>query len=103
MKLVEGDPEAVGWVDILDHNNDLDGIGIGALVSLECDVYIPDVVRPFSRAGAGELMDMLNVMDAIAPVAEDLGLDVGGIPNKGPERCREAVRLYGDVSPRRRR
>lgn len=45
------DAEALAWVDVLDPDADFDGIGIGAMVSWECDLYVPEVIQAMSESG----------------------------------------------------
>src|SRR5947207_1601526 len=42
LTLVDADPEAVGWLEVMDPNENLPSAGIGAMISVECDIYIPD-------------------------------------------------------------
>jgi len=71
-------PEALGWVDVVDADTDMRGIGIGAMVSWECDVYVPDVIRMLSKAGGA--LDAVRTMRALLPAALALGLDIEGVP-----------------------
>ncbi|HEY3381823.1 MAG TPA: hypothetical protein VGK32_08650 [Vicinamibacterales bacterium] len=71
-------PDALGWLDIMDADADLAGIGIGAMVSWECDVYVPDVVRMLARAGGA--LDALRMMRGLLPNAHAFGLDTSGLP-----------------------
>ena len=72
------DPEAVGWIDVLDPGADLQNVGIGAIVAWECDIYIPDVVQALARSG--EALPAIAMMQRLAPAAEALGLDTAGVP-----------------------
>src|SRR5450759_2833286 len=51
LRAAEVDPEALGWADVVDPDTDFGGIGIGAVISWECDVYVPDAIRMLSKAG----------------------------------------------------
>lgn len=92
IKLAQQDPELSGWVDVLDPDTELATVGVGAIVSSECDVYVPDVVRALSnKGGLGEALDAINQM---MPFAAALGLDTeSGLPPKAEQ---DAVRGFID-------
>lgn len=71
--------EDLGWVDVLDPASDLEGIGIGAMVSWECDIYVPDVIQAMARSG--EALQAIEMMQSLRPAAEAFGLDTDGIPD----------------------
>jgi len=77
----KGDPEALGWIDVTDPDSDFDGLGLGAMISWECDIYIPDVIKMMS--GSGEMRQALDMMQNLLPSAEALGLDIAGVPSTG--------------------
>lgn len=81
----KSDPEQVGWIDVLNPQVDLADVGIGAMISWECDVYIPDSVRTLMSAGGagGELDKMLRLM----PQARTLGLSMEGLPGEDELRA----------------
>lgn len=80
LSLVETDPESAGWVE-LSQLSDLAEVGYGALVTAECELFVPDAVQLMAgQGGAGEaLQAMLDLM----PHAEALGLDMGDVPEAG--------------------
>ena len=49
----EESPEVLGWIEILQPDEDFEGIGIGIMVSWECDLFIPNVVRIFTGPMGG--------------------------------------------------
>ena len=65
----------------------MDGIGIGALVDIECEVYVPQVIQALSAQGG--LTDALDTMDVLMPFADLFGLDTSNLPEP---RQREAMR-----------
>jgi hypothetical protein len=93
LTLMEADPEAAGWWNVGDPDTDLASAGIGAMIQVECDVYIPDVIRAMSQGQ--ELTRALDAMDAMMPFAEILDLNVEGMPSKAE---RQAARGFGDFS-----
>lgn len=74
----EADPEGLGWLEVLDPDVDLQDVGIGAMISWECDLYVPDVIRMLSRAGGAA--EAISMMRALLPAAKALGLDTEGVP-----------------------
>jgi len=90
IQLAQQDPELSGWVDVLDPDTELASVGVGAIVSTECDVYVPDIVRALSTSGGlGEALDTIN---QIMPFAAALGLDTeSGLP---PTHEQDAVKGF---------
>jgi hypothetical protein len=78
--LAEEDQELSGWVEVFDPDTDLPGIGVGAMLSLECEIYVPDAVKVLT--GATELNDALAMLDGLMPVADTLGLDTSKMPSE---------------------
>jgi hypothetical protein len=72
--------EALGWVDVSQPDVDLEGIGTGAMVALECELYVPDAVKMTSQASG--MLPMLKMLQDISPAAKSLG----------PGRVRDAQR-----------
>lgn len=77
----DADPDALGWVDVRDPEVDFAGIGIGAMISWECELFVPENVRALARSG--EMLPAIELMQSLAPMAETLGLDLDGIPSVG--------------------
>lgn len=72
------DPERLGWIDVMDPDADFASAGVGAMVSWECDVFVPDAVKMISQAGGAA--PLLDTMRALLPAARALGLETGTIP-----------------------
>lgn len=79
LRAADAEPEALGWVEVLKADTDLDGIGVGAMVSWECDVYLPDIIQIMSRSG--QALEAIGMMENILPIARTLGLDTDGLPD----------------------
>jgi hypothetical protein len=77
-ELATNDAERAGWINVLVPDSDLDGVGIGALIDIECEVYVPDLVKALSPAGG--LTEALDMLDTLRPMAGVLGLDMPGLP-----------------------
>ncbi len=90
VQLAKSDPDANAWVDVLELDTELAEVGIGTIVEIECEIYVPDTVKMLSAAGG--LPQALDQLDALTPFAAALGLDTeSGLPNKGE---RDAVRGF---------
>jgi hypothetical protein len=79
LRAAQAGPEALGWVDVVQPDVDLDGIGLGAMLAWECDLYIPEVVQVLARSG--EALGAIGMMQNLLPMARRLGLDTEGLPN----------------------
>lgn len=80
LKAAADDPERLGWIDVGDPDTDLEEVGIGAMISWECEIYVPDIVKMLSPAGgAAEAIDMMR---SLSPLARTLGMDLKGIPKE---------------------
>lgn len=77
VSLTEAQPDLSGWVEVLEVERDLPMLGIGAIISLECDIYIPDFVRAMR-----DMPQALDQLDAMMPLAETFGFDLSGLPPK---------------------
>ena len=77
-RLARSDVEASGWIDVVDPDTDLKGIGIGALIDLECEVFIPETIKALSPSGG--LAQAIEQIQALAPIAALFGSDVSGMP-----------------------
>jgi hypothetical protein len=86
-------PEALGWVEVVQPDVDFADIGIGAMVSWECDLYIPDVVQSLARSG--DALTAINLMQRVLPAATVLGIDTAGLP--GEEQMRAAADLIAGL------
>lgn len=98
--LVEGAPDEAGWVELA-HLGQLADVGHGALVSAECEIYIPDAVRMF--AGEGGAAEALDMMSALLPHADALGLDTAGIPEAQQMQAMSTLLVENEFGPRRGR
>ena len=72
------DPERLGWTEVTDPDTDFEGIGIGAMVTWECDLYVPETVKMLSKAGGA--LPVLEMMRKVLPAASALGLNTHGVP-----------------------
>ena len=79
LKAASDDPEALGWIEVLDPEADFEDVGIGAMIAWECDIFVPDIVQTMARSG--EALSAIGMIQSLAPAAEALGLDTAGVPS----------------------
>lgn len=80
LKAAELQPEALGWIEVIQPEVDLQDVGRGAMVAWECDLSTPEVIQMLSQAG--DAAGALSAMAQMLPSAEKLGLDVAGLPDQ---------------------
>ncbi|MHA6752182.1 DUF6414 family protein [Dermacoccus nishinomiyaensis] len=73
------EPEVVGWIEVSQPDLEFANAGTGAFVEWECDVYIPEAIAVMSNHAG--LSSTLELMKALMPSAEALGLDMEGVPD----------------------
>lgn len=78
LRAANEDPGDLGWVEVAQPDADFDGIGLGAMLAWECDLYVPEIVRVLARSG--EAVAAIGLMRNLMPVARRLGLDTEGLP-----------------------
>lgn len=79
--LARADVDSSGWTDVVNPDSDFVGIGIGALVELECEIYIPEMIKALSPSGG--LAQAVEQLQALAPLAAVFGSEVTGMPAAG--------------------
>lgn len=77
-RLAVADVEASEWVEVVNPQDDLASIGIGALVDIECEIYEPEMIKAISRNGG--IAQVIDQMQALAPLAAMMGKDIAGLP-----------------------
>lgn len=75
LRAAADDAESLGWIEALQPEVDLSGAFIGAMVSWECDLFVPEIVQTLARSG--EFLDALGMMEKVLPAAKALGLETG--------------------------
>ncbi|MEU4404146.1 hypothetical protein AB0F88_06450 [Streptosporangium sp. NPDC023963] len=80
LELATAAPDASGWIEILDAEEGLKDAGFGAMISVECDAYVPDIIKALTPQGG--LAEALGQVEAFLPYAETFELDVSGMPSK---------------------
>ncbi len=78
-------PEDLGWVEVVQPDIDLADIGVGAMISWECEVFVPDIIQTLARSG--EAMNALSTIQELLPLAADLGLKTDGLPSRAEMRA----------------
>lgn len=74
----DADPESLGWWTVGDPESDFPQVGIGAMVEWECDLYVPDFVKTFSRSGGAR--EAIELLQTFRPMADQFGLETEGLP-----------------------
>ncbi len=93
LEIAEKYAEEIAWIDVLEPDTELDQAGFGAMVAGEAEFYVPQVVQLLA---SGELSRSLDLIDRIEPLADMLGLDKQGMPDKqGREAARSLVDAIG--------
>lgn len=72
------DAETLGWIEVLQPDEDLSDIGMGAMVQWQCEVYMPDSIKRMQLKGG--FGDALDAMESLLPAAKALGLETAGLP-----------------------
>lgn len=90
-------PEELAWVDVMDPDSEFAEIGLGAFVEWECDVFIPESVAVLSKSAG--LRATLRQVQALAPAAQALGLDMEGLPASPEMQAMEDFLDNLDVPP----
>jgi hypothetical protein len=78
-EMATADVERSGWTSVVSPDDDLNDVGIGALIDIECEVYVPDMIRALSSTGG--MTDALNMFDTLLPLADIFGLDTTKAPD----------------------
>lgn len=78
--LAVSDKARSGWIQVTDVEVDLRTVRTGALVELECDIYVPEAIKAFAPKGG--MNDALAFMEQLGPHADLLGLDRTNMPTK---------------------
>lgn len=96
-KLALEDVEASGWVDVVDPDTDLNGLGTGALIEIECEIYVPEIVKALSPSGG--LAKAIGQIEAFAQIAPAFGTELTGMPGQGQLDAMKSVAglLGGDA------
>lgn len=72
LKAAEQRPEDLAWVEVVQPDADFRDIGVGAMVSWECEIYVPEFVR--MMAASGEMVGAMDMMRTMLPAAKGMGL-----------------------------
>jgi hypothetical protein len=80
LKAGELQPDALGWVEVNQPAVDFKEIGIGAMVSWECELTTPEFVHMASSFG--QAAQAMKFAAAIKPRAAAFGLDTSQLPDE---------------------
>jgi hypothetical protein len=79
MTALEADTERYAYEDVLDLEESFGRIAVGAMLTLECELEVPPMVRLFSQPE--QLDEMLGLMEAFGPVASVFGGETADLPS----------------------
>lgn len=91
VRAVKGNEESFGWYDILDPDRDFQGIPIGSFVSMDTEVYIPQMSKAFSSAG--DLQGALSALQGMSKFMEATGT---ALPSNMPDASQ--IEILGNVA-----
>ncbi|PZF56339.1 hypothetical protein DEJ23_10770 [Curtobacterium sp. MCSS17_008] len=81
LRFAAADPDALHWIDVSQPDLEFANATRGAMVSWDCEVYTPEIVQTFgASSGTG---DLLRTLGQMIPAAQQLGLDMEGVPDQG--------------------
>lgn len=87
--LALADVASTGWIDINDVEHDFGEVRTGSLIELECEIYVPEVIKALSPSGG--LHDALAFVERLAPQAEVMGLDLTNMPSKPQTEAMKSI------------
>jgi hypothetical protein len=79
MAALAEDPDRYTFEDVLDLQDAFERCVVGSMISVACDIEIPQVVRIFAQPE--QLNDMLNLIETMRPLAGMFGKDGGDLPS----------------------
>lgn len=97
LKAAAADPDALGWIDVTQPDLELRGAIRGAMLSWDCEIFVPEVVQAFGANS--EARDLLRTMTNVMPAAEDFGLDTTGLPDAGALRSMSGLMDAMQIEP----
>lgn len=80
-RLAREDNEMSGWIEVVNPDTDLAHVGIGALLELECEIFVPEMIKALSPTGG--LVRAIDQVQALAPLAAMFGSEISGLPGAG--------------------
>lgn len=79
LRAAQMEPEELDWNEITQPDVDFPALGLGSIVSWECELAVPESLRMMSKTG--EMASALAAVSTLLPSAKALGLDVGSLPD----------------------
>jgi len=79
LDVAESDPERIDWIEVLDPDRELPTLGIGTMISWECDFFEHPLSGLLSRHG--DFTAISKLTNRLEPLSKAFGLDMDGIPN----------------------
>ncbi|MHA7290431.1 DUF6414 family protein [Arthrobacter sp. MDT3-24] len=88
-RLATEKPQETGWTVVPDEGADLSLVRTGSILEIQCEVYVPEVVRAFSNTNG--IGDMLNMLEVFGQNADVFGLDKSKMPPKNQVEAMKSV------------
>lgn len=90
LELAHVDQESAGWVDVADPDTDFASVGVGALIDVECEAYVPEMVKALSPQGG--MVEALDQLDAMLPFISSFVPNADqGLPSKNERDAMKGV------------
>jgi len=97
LKLAHADADASDWIEAINPDTDLSAARIGTMVELECEVYIPDMIKMLSPGGG--IGELVNTIESFAKIAPAFGTNIANMPSSDQlGAVKSAVGLLGSDS-----
>lgn len=78
-RAAEADPDALGWIEVMEPDTDFASARTGTFVSWECELEVPQTAVYLARKGG--LADAVDTARALLPVVEQFGGMPDGLPS----------------------
>lgn len=72
--LAEDNPDDIGWIDVMNPDDDFQAATIGDFISWDCDVFIPDISRILAKSG--DVARLLPLYTDVLGLMQSLGTEV---------------------------
>lgn len=90
---VERDPDEYSYEEVLDLQDAFQRLSVGTLITVDCEIEVPDMVRLLSQPE--QLSQMVDMMETLRPLAQVFGSDVGELPTaEQTDAIRQVSRVF---------
>lgn len=93
LQTIEQSPDEYSYEEVLDLADAFDRVVVGTMITVDCEVEVPEMVRLLSQPE--QLNEMAEMMEALRPLAKALGKDVDELPTtEQTEAVRQVSRIF---------